>query len=148
MPNPLTSPDVSIISEMITPALFIVASGSLLGAALARLARIVDYFRKLSGAEDAASDQNMAILQLVEKRADLAEATVAMVCFAIMAFVLTCFLIAVDRWLNHTIYLAPVAFAIIGVLLLLVASVLMVVECRMGQRQLRSEIAGLRSRHA
>ncbi len=135
---------MTIISEMITPALFILGSGSLLAAAMGRLARIVDYFRKLSdgyaSAQITPSEAHRKILRLVQKRANYAELTVAAICLAIMFFVMTCLLIVVDRAANHTIYWAPVSGAIIGALLLLIASALMLAESRMGVRQLKDEI--------
>ena len=48
MPQTPLSPSVSIISEMITPALLILASGSLLGTVVARLGRVVDRARKIA----------------------------------------------------------------------------------------------------
>jgi hypothetical protein len=78
-----------IISAMITPALLILASGSLIATALVRLARVVDRVRRLSETRDAPAAGE---LHRHERRALLAERAVrlyycAVVCFVLAGFV-------------------------------------------------------------
>jgi hypothetical protein len=63
----------SFIAAMITPALLILASGSLIATALARLSRIVDRIRNIAES-DASHLIPLAELELERRRAGLATA--------------------------------------------------------------------------
>lgn len=147
MPPPGQGPEISIIAEMITPALLLMASGSLIATVLARIGRIVEYVRKIADAAQHAdqrvSDEDRGLLNILEQRARLAEQALILYYGAVFLFVLTCLLIGLDRFLGHVIYAAPVASAMLGVAVVLVASGFMVAECRLAMQQLRGEVAAV-----
>jgi hypothetical protein len=129
---------------MITPALFILGSGSLIATVLARVGRIVELVRKIgeSAKRSRAGLSNMerSLLTTLTRRGDLAEKALMSYYGAVLVFVLTCLLIGIDHLLSHAIYAAPVCSAILGVSLVLIGSGYMVAECRVAMQQLRSEI--------
>ncbi len=147
MPTSGAAPEVSIIAEMITPALLLLASGSLIATVLARIGRVVEHVRKIgeachgSDAELYASQREL--LSILDRRGRMAETALICYYFAVVLFVLTCLLIGVDRFLEHRIYAAPVCTAMLGVATVLAGSWLMVAECRLAMRQLRSEVAAI-----
>lgn len=138
------SPDVQIIQAMITPALLILASGSLIATVLARVGRIVELVRKIAEAVKSSateiSETDRKLLLTLRKRAELAERAMIAYYAAVVCFVLTCLLIGIDRFVNHMIYFVPVTTAMIGVILVLAGSAFMVSECRVAMHQLRGEI--------
>ena len=144
MPITPNSPDVSIVSEMITPALFIVASGSLLGTVLARLGRVVDAFRTLRA--EPPDPSHSASLEIYERRAELAERAMMSFYSAVTCFVATCLFIALNRVTERALVWVPVGAAILGVSLLTFGSGCMIAECRVALRQLRGEISAAKRR--
>ncbi len=144
MPNSGAGPEVSIIAEMITPALLLLASGSLIATVLARIGRIVELVRKIgdatkrSGVPVTQSDREL--LSILDHRSRLAEKALISYYLAVVLFVATCLLIAIDRLIGHVIYIAPIFCAMAGVFIVLVGSWLMVAECRLAMRQLRGEL--------
>ncbi len=71
----------AIISAMITPALLIMASGSLIATALTRLARIVDRVRKLAETPGPTLSESLLVYQ---HRAVLAGRAIRLLVFAIV----------------------------------------------------------------
>lgn len=127
---------------MITPALLILASGSLLATVMARLARVVEQLRHAREVVGE-SDRLSSILKLLRQRAGHAEASLTALFVAVGFFIATCLLIAVDRFAGHALFWAPITSAILGMSMLLYASWHMVAECRVAVRQLRDEIASI-----
>jgi uncharacterized membrane protein YedE/YeeE len=125
-----------IISAMITPALLILASGSLIATALARLARVVDRIRKL--AELAPS---VAELRRHERRALLAEQAVRIFFAAVLCFVLAGFSIALDHATGDRMVWLPVGMTVAGMALIVFGSAAMLAECQLATRQIKEEIA-------
>ncbi len=131
----------AMISAMISPALLILASGSLIATALVRLGRVVDRVRKLSEAGDlqGAAEE----LRRHQRRALLAERAVRMYFFAVVSFVLAGFAIAVDHLADDRLTLIPVAMTVIGMGLIVAGSASMLTECRLATEQIRAEIGSL-----
>ncbi len=84
----------TIIGARITPALLIMASGSLIATALVRLARVVDRVRKLAEQGHAAPGE----LRLHSRRALLAERALQLYFLAVVSFVVAGFGIALDHY--------------------------------------------------
>jgi len=140
--------DVALIAAMITPALLILASASLVASALLRMARVVDRARVLAAAAHGAEWEKLgaspAVLQSWleshARRARHAERSIALLYLAIVVFIATCLSIALDRVAGGAITWLPASFAIAGTLLLLAGGALMVAESRLSGAQIRHEI--------
>jgi hypothetical protein len=96
------SPAQAVVSAMITPALLILASASLVATALVRLGRVVDRSRVLIGTIDAEQvadpDQLRGALVLHQRRALYAERSVGLFFIAVVVFVLDCLSIGLDHF--------------------------------------------------
>lgn len=145
---------VSVIAAMITPALLILASASLVASALVRMARIVDRARALAiGAQDGSwarlggtPDLLRAWLDRHAARALCAELSIALLYAAIVVFTATCLSIVLDRGTRGALSWLPVVLAIAGTLLLLAGGAWMVVESRLSWAQIHEEINHARAR--
>jgi hypothetical protein len=128
-----------IISAMITPALLILASGSLIATALVRLARVVDRIRKL--VELAEPAPAAAELRRHERRALLAERAVRIFFAAVLCFVLAGFGIALDHAAGDRLTWLPVGMTVAGMALIVAGSAAMLAECRLATAQIKAELA-------
>lgn len=131
----------ALIAAMITPALLILASGSLIATALVRLARIVDRVRKL--AETLGTPFTLADLHRHQHRALLAERAVFLYFCAVVCFVAAGFAIGLDHALQHRLTWLPVATTILGMALIVAGSAVMLRECQLAATQIRAEISTL-----
>ena len=149
-----TATAVSVIAAMITPALLILASASLVASALVRMARIVDRARALAaGAQDGSGAKLGATPDLLRvwldrhaARARYAESSIALLYAAIVVFTATCLSIALDRAAGGALSWLPVVLAITGTLLLLAGGTWMVIESRLSWVQIHEEIGHARAR--
>jgi hypothetical protein len=130
----------AIIAAMITPALLILASGSLIATALVRLARVVDRVRRLA---EAGGDLSADELHRHAHRAVLAERAVRFYFFAVVCFVAAGFGIAADHFAADRLTWLPVALTTAGMLLIVAGSALMLAECSGAAAQIRDEIRRL-----
>lgn len=143
-----TSGAVATIAAMITPALLLLGSASLVASALMRMARVVDRARVLisiahEGGLDKigiTTDQMLSWLQSHAQRARYAERSITLLYSAIVVFILTCLSIALDRALGGGLNGLPVMLAVAGTLLLLAGGAYMVAESRLSGAQIRAEI--------
>ncbi len=131
----------AIIAAMITPALLIMASGSLIATALVRLARVVDRVRKLSEMYDACPAPDD--LHRHERRALLTEQAIVLYFSAVVCFVIVGFAIAIDHFSGDRLTWMPVIITTAGMCLIVAGSALMLQECRLATRQIQSEIKSL-----
>ena len=138
------------IAAMITPALLILGSASLVASALARMARVVDRARVLTAFIDEGKcstggltpDQLRLWLGRHAARARYAERSVLLLYSAVVVFVATCLSIALDRIAGDSLNWLPISLAILGTLLLLGGGAWMVVESRLSGEQIQDEICG------
>jgi len=149
MGNAVTpSAAVAMIAAMITPALLILASASLVATALVRMARVVDRARVLAAIAHegdweklgATPAQLRTALERHAKRARYAEWSIALLYATVVVFVVTCISIAVDHAAGQSLTWLPVGLAIAGTLLLLSGGALMVAESRLAGDQIAEEI--------
>jgi len=138
------SPAQALIAAMITPALLILGSASLIATALVRLARVVDRVRKL--AEMSTADEPAAELERSGRRANLALAAVAAFFAAIVIFVVSGIAIAVDRADGNQLSWLPVGLSLFGMVLIVAGAGFMLIECGYSSAQLHAEIKTLRGR--
>ena len=135
----------AVVSAMITPAFFLTATSSLLSTSNARLTRIVDRMR-LDIAELKRPDyaepggELRGRIELHRKRSRLVLASVRLLYGAVTAFVGTSLAIAVDSVLVWHLDMLPLALAVAGVLLMLVASICLGREARMALGMLEADL--------
>jgi len=137
------SPAQALIAAMITPALLILGSASLIATALLRLARIVDRVRKLAESSHPPDEGELA---RNERRANLALIAVAVLFAAVVVFVATGIAIAIDRTTGDRLFWLPVGLTLVGMGLIVIGAGSMVIECASAAAQIRSEIGSLRKR--
>jgi len=139
---------VAMIGAMITPALLLLGSASLVASALVRMARVVDRARILAAiAHDGTmdkigvtADQLRSWLESHATRARYAERSITLLYAAIVIFVSTCLSIALDRAMGESLSWLPVLLAVAGTLLLLAGGAYMVAESGLGGEQISNEI--------
>ena len=142
------SPALAMIAAMITPALLILASASLVASALMRMARVVDRARILAAsAHDGTWDKLGATPDMLRdsltrhaRRARYVEQSIALLYGAVVVFVATCLAIALDRAVNQSLPWLPISLAILGTLLLLGGGTFMVAESRLSGQPIDQEI--------
>lgn len=148
-------PALSIISAMITPAILILASGSLVASTLTRLARIVDRARTLLDRfedsldrKDAFAAENYStLLQIYRRRTTYAERALSTFYAAIVFFIASSLAIALDNLLRDIVPWLPVALTVAGVVGLLIGTVSLVFETNMATGILHHEIDMVQRRH-
>lgn len=147
------NPDIShfaVVSAMITPAFFLTATSSLLATSNARLSRVVDRMRvdisELKRAGAGAMQDHAAQVELRRRvnrhreRSRLVLAALRLLYGSVTAFVATSMAIAADSVLTWHIDLLPIALAMLGVLLMFVASICLGREARMALRMLEDDL--------
>lgn len=142
------SNSVAIIAAMVTPALFILGSASLVASALVRMARVVDRIRVLTTlAYDAdlykhavTAEQLRSSLERHRIRAHYTERSICLLYAAIVIFIATCLSIVIDRISGESISWLPEMLAIAGTLFLLAGASYMVLESKLSGRQIAEEI--------
>lgn len=139
-----TSQAQALIAAMITPALLILASASLIATALVRLARIVDRVRKVGETDGDGFDD--ATLARSERRANLSLLAVTFFFAAVIAVVIAGAAIAADRASGDALPWLPVGFTLLGMGLIVAGATAMLAESGLAARQIQGEIAVLRAR--
>ena len=138
------SPAQAVVAAMITPALLILASGSLVATALVRLARVVDRSRSLIAAIEAGSlSDPTGVRRSLDRhrlRALYAERSVGLFFIAVVVFVLDCLSIGLDHLVGDSLTWVPIAATIGGMLVLIAGAGYMVAESRLGAQQILEEI--------
>ena len=135
----------ALIAAMLSPALLILAAGSLIAAALVRLGRVVDRVRAL-----AAPDARLGTLQEVsrhERRAALALAAITSYVDAIALFVAAGAAIALDYAAHDTLTWLPISLTLAGMTLIVTGVAAMALESRDSASLLATDIARLRERY-
>jgi hypothetical protein len=137
-----------IISEMITPAILILAAGSLVNSTLTRLARIVDRTRVLIETTDACrkredakgTQEAIAWFPFYQQRVSLVERALTMFYTAIGMFVAGSLAITVARFVAAMPPWLPVLLVVLGAVFLLVGTIALVIETHLAAGSLRREI--------
>jgi hypothetical protein len=151
-----TSPSgaVALIAAMVTPALFILGSTSLVASALVRMGRVVDRARALAAAVHAGEVARLGVdtarlqiwLERHSIRARHTERSIGLLYAAVLTFSAACLSIALDRMgLDWPMWISG-AIAIAGTVLLLAGGAFMVAESRLSAQQIDEEIAEVLTR--
>ena len=125
---------------MLTPALLILASASLIATALVRLARVVDRVRALADAGTTVSPDE---LSRQERRARYALSAVGAYFVAVVLFVLAGGTIAIAAVMPGVAWI-PVALTVFGMILMVLGAGAMTLETRDSAALVSAEIARLR----
>lgn len=135
----------AVVSAMITPAFFLTATASLIATSNARLSRVVDRMR-IDITELQRLDhptQSRQLRQRVDQhrqRSRLVLAAVRLLYGAVTSFVGTSMAIALDSVIGWHLDALPMALAVVGVLLLFLASICLGREARMALGMLEVDL--------
>lgn len=139
---------IAVIAAMITPALLILGSASLVASVLVRMARVVDRARALASVAHEGSWERLGATPSILRtwldrhaaRARYAERSIALFYGAVVVFIATCLSIALDRVTGEGLSWLPISLAISGTFLLLGGGAWMVAESRLAGDQIQEEI--------
>ena len=140
-----TASTVAIIAQMITPAIFILACGNLLGSTTNRVARVFDRSRSLieeARGHTAQSSEHEFIrqeLEIYKKRAYALEYAMTFFYAAIGFFVAASLFVAISVAVPELVWL-PTALTVIGALLVLAGSIASLIEVRLATGVVRALI--------
>ena len=150
---PIAPPNYSTLTAMITPALFMTATGSLIISTSNRMSRIVDRIRQLNEQADNLSRGKLdldfpgerlehiaAQLDRLVRRSDRIREALTLLYLALALFVGTSLTTAIHALIGSDVLVVPTALAIAGVTLLLLASVQLTREAHAALRGNRLEI--------
>lgn len=145
---------VGVLSAMITPAILILATGSLLATTSNRLMRVIDRVRELSAeirnlVQGSALDDLgrsrrellFVLLRSATTRARMLQRSLTWLSLAIGSFILTSIVIGVLSLTHYDVGWVALLFGFIGSVLLLAASVIMILESRIALTSIRAETA-------
>jgi hypothetical protein len=141
-------PSLQVVSAMITPAILILAAGSLVASTLVRLGRIVDNIRALiARGQDMREAGNESALRIVDqmlhvllRRNDLARN--ALICYytAISLFLLSTLVIGFTLLLHSKLDWIGPAIVMLGSICLFAGSAALVVEVNVSSGTTRQEV--------
>ena len=156
----ITPTTYSALTAMITPAIFMTANASLIISTSNRVSRVVDRIRILNDLADKL-DRGLTDLDLpaqrlehihdqmrrLERRSDRLRFALTALYLAFTTFVGTSLALAIDAMLQNWLVALPTLLAVIGVGLLLFASVNLVLEALEALRSNRLETGFHRELH-
>jgi hypothetical protein len=139
---------LAIISASLTPAILILAAGSLVNSTLTRIARVVDRARTLIeriGVLRAAGDEDgvrvlTGWLRTYARRSSFAERALSSYYSAIGLFVAASLAITADTILHDAVPWLSLVLVVAGALLLFIGTAALVIETNLATGMLRAEI--------
>ena len=140
---------LSVISAMITPAILILATGSLVASTLTRLARVVDRARELLAdivaARENGDEERAATyarwLHAYQRRSSFAERALTLYYVAIFLFVTASLTIAIEHLSRASIPWFSLVLVLAGAAALCAGTAALVIETNIATGTLRAEIA-------
>ena len=158
---PIAPTSYATLSAMITPAIFMTANGSLIISTSNRMSRVVDRIRVLNdkgddlcrggSGLDFVEDRRAHIADQLERlawRGDRIRYALTMLYLAFASFVGTSLTLAIDTLIGNRLEAVPTCLSVLGVGLLLMASVYLVREAHAALASNRLEIAFFRDLQA
>jgi Protein of unknown function (DUF2721) len=156
----ITPTTYGALTAMITPAIFMTANASLIISTSNRVARVVDRIRILNDQADKLDrgvtdldfpdrrlDHFHDQMRRLERRSDRLRFALTALYLAFTLFVGTSLTLAIDTLLNNWLLVLPTLLAVVGVGLLLFASVNLVLEALEALRSNRLETGFYRDLH-
>ncbi len=157
LPNPET---YETLSAMITPAIFLTATGSLIISTSNRMSRIVDRIRVVTDLGDRMSRGDLVLdfsrermdrigleLDRLVWRSDRIRYALILLYLAFSAFVTCSLVLAIDTAIGNRIPGIPTSLALLGVSLMLAAGVNLIREALEALRGNRDEVRFARDLH-
>jgi hypothetical protein len=146
--NPFINADMSMVSAMITPAILILAAGSLVASTLVRLGRIVDQTRAfIARGEQLHNEGKKVDAALVEermakqlRRAELARNALWGYYIAIALFLLSSVVLAISQATHAKFEWIGPTLVLLGGLVLMLATLTLVWEVGLSAGALREEV--------
>jgi len=153
VPIPFVPTTYATLSAMITPAIFMTANGSLIISTSNRMSRVVDRIRVLNDLGDSLDRGATGLDFIAERRAHVANQlerlewrgdriryALTMLYLAFASFLGTSLMLALDVLLANRLVAIPTALSVVGVGLLLMASINLVREAHAALRSNRLEV--------
>jgi hypothetical protein len=145
---------MSMVSAMITPAILILAAGSLVSSTLIRLGRVVDQTRALvSRGEELLRTGNKSAVAIVDhrierqlRRAELARNALWGYYLAIGLFLISSVVLALTQAVLTTVHWLGPLIVLLGGVVLIIATASLVVEVGLSAGSLREEVESYRRR--
>jgi Protein of unknown function (DUF2721) len=139
---------LGVISAMITPAIFILATGSLVASTLSRIARVFDRARDLvdrtvtarANGDELAARTYVRWLRVYRRRTSLAERALTLYYCAIFLFVMTSLSIAAEEVSHVEVPWVSLGLVLLGAAAIAVATACLVIETNLAAGMLRAEI--------
>ena len=139
---------LNVIAASLTPAILILAAGSLVSSTLARISRIVDRARFLiariceaRGRGDAVTvDAETVMLRIYQRRSALVARALILFYAAIGLFVASSLAIATDGLTKNALPWLSLALVILGTILIFTGTLALVIEANIASNVLESEI--------
>ncbi|HEV3086911.1 MAG TPA: DUF2721 domain-containing protein [Candidatus Elarobacter sp.] len=147
--SPLALPSVlGVISAMITPAIFILATGSLVASTLTRISRTFDRARDLvdrtvaarASGDELAARTYVRWLRVYRRRTSLTERALTLYYVAIFLFVMASLSIALDDVTRVDVPWISLGLVLLGAGAICVATAFLVIETNLAAGMLRAEI--------
>lgn len=149
-----TNPAMSLVSAIVTPAILILAAGSIVASTVVRLGRVADHTRALIMQTEAARREGKKhAVEILEarmsrqlKRAELTRNALWGYYFAIVLFLVSSVLIAVSQVFHLTLEWIGPSMVLLGGLVMIVATSQLVIEVGLSAGLLREEIQSYKDR--
>jgi len=154
MLGPAMYPGMSIVTAMITPAILILAAGSLVSSTLVRLGRVVDQTRALvlQGESLRQSGKSEAVAIIEDRmdrqlrRAELARNALWGYYLAIVLFLVSSVTIALSQAIHARFSWIGPFIVLLGGCVLILATSQLVIEVGLGAGSLREEVESYKKR--
>jgi len=154
MVGPALYPGMSIVTAMITPAILILAAGSLVASTLVRLGRVVEQTRVLIvKGQSLRAEGKLAAVVIIEgrmarqlRRAELTRNALWGYYLAIVLFLISSVTIALSQLLHTRLVWIGPAMVLAGGFMLIVATSQLVVEVGLSAGSLREEVESYKRR--
>jgi hypothetical protein len=149
-----TNPAMSIVSAIVTPAILILAAGSIVASTVVRLGRVADHTRALIiQCEAARREGKTRAVEVLEarmgrqlKRAELTRNALWGYYFAIVLFLISSVAIALSQVFHMTVNWIGPSIVLLGGLVMIVATSQLVIEVGLSAGLLRHEIQSYKDR--
>jgi len=154
MLGPALYPGMSVVTAMITPAILILAAGSLVASTLVRLGRVVEQTRVLIvKGQSLRAEGKLAAVAIIEgrmarqlRRAELTRNALWGYYLAIVLFLISSVTIALSQLLHTRLVWIGPAMVLAGGFMLIVATSQLVVEVGLSAGSLREEVESYKRR--
>jgi hypothetical protein len=145
---------MSLVTAIVTPAILILAAGSLVASTIVRLGRVVDHTRTLiAQCEAARREGKKHAVEILEarmdrqlRRAELTRNALWGYYFAIVLFLISSVLIALSQVFHLTLEWIGPSMIVLGGVVLIVATSQLVIEVGMSAGSLREEVRSYKNR--